>query len=139
MEPKDQKEKPLSLEACLLIYDEECRLCMSVKHDLERRGISQTRTGIRFVAYQSEAARTVTVIGHRYRLGRPQTAFLIQPSGKILQALDAFSLLLPHLPGGTLMQWGLRIGRVRQLAGWGHRLIARYRYRWFGVAQPARR
>lgn len=58
MEPKDQKEKPLPLEACLLIYDEACRLCMSVKHDLERRGISQIRTGIRFVAYQSEAART---------------------------------------------------------------------------------
>ncbi len=104
MEPKDQKEKPLSLEACLLIYDEECRLCMSVKHDLERRGISQTRTGIRFVAYQSEAARTA--LGQRYRLGRPETVFFIQPSGKILQRLDAFSPLLPHLPGGTLMQWG---------------------------------
>ena len=107
------------------------------KNDFERRGISQTRTGIRFVAYQSEAARTA--LGERYRLGRPETAFFIQPSGKILQGLDAFSPLLPHLPDGTLMQWGLRIGRVRQLAGWGYRLIARYRYRWFGVVQPARR
>ena len=54
--------------------------------------------------YQSEAARTA--LGQRYRLGRPETAFFIQPSGKILQGLDAFSPLLPHLPGGTLMQSG---------------------------------
>ena len=34
MEPKDQKEQPVSLEVCLLIYDEECRLCISVKMTL---------------------------------------------------------------------------------------------------------
>lgn len=137
MEPKDQKEKQLPLEACLLIYDEQCRLCLSVKNDLERRGVSQTRTGVRFVAYRSEAAGID--LGRRYRLGRPETAFFVQPSGKILQGFDGFSPLLPHLPGGMLVQWGLRLGTVRQLAEWGYRLIACDRYRWFGVAQPTRR
>jgi len=124
-------------QICLLIYDGECRLCVSTKLALERRGVDHTRTGIRFVAYQSEAARIA--LGQRYRVDRPEAAFFIQPSGKVLQGLDAFSPLLPHLPGGMLVQWGLRIGTVRQLAEWGYRLIARYRYRWFGVAQPARR
>ena len=111
MEPKGRKEKQLPLEACLLIYDEEYRLCMLVRNDLERRGVSQTRTGIRFIAYQSEAARAA--LGQRYRLSRPETAFSIQPSGKILRGLDAFSPLLPHLPGGMLMQRGYG------LAGYG--------------------
>ncbi|MBS0149740.1 MAG: DUF393 domain-containing protein [Nitrospira sp.] len=57
----------------------------------------------------------------------------------MLQGLDAFFPLLPHLSGGMLAQWGIRIGRVRQLAEWAYRPIARYRYRWFGVAQPTRR
>lgn len=136
MELKDQEERSLPMQTCLLIYDGECRLCVSTKRALERRGVNHTRTGIRFVAYQSEAARIA--LGERYRVDRPDTAFFIQPSGKILQGLDAFSPLLPYLPGGTLVLWGLRIGMVRRLAERGYRLLARYRYQWFGAVPPIR-
>lgn len=114
MDSKDQAERLLSIQACLLIYDEECRLCVSAKMAVERRGVDQAGTGIRFVAYQSEAARIA--LGQRYRLGRPETAFFIQPSGRVLQGLDALSPVFPHLPGGMLVLWGLRFGSVRQLA-----------------------
>ncbi len=67
---------------------------------LERRGVDQTITGIRFLAYQSEAARIA--VGQQYRPGRPEAAFFVQPSGKILQGLDEFSPLLPHLSRGRL-------------------------------------
>ncbi|MBX3350034.1 MAG: hypothetical protein KF747_15015 [Nitrospira sp.] len=113
MEPKDQEEKRLPLQACLLICDGDCRFCVSVKMGLERRGVDQTTTGIRFVAYQSEAARIA--VGQQYRPGRPEAAFFVQPSGKILQGPDAFSPLLPHLRGGTLVQWGLRFGTVQPI------------------------
>ncbi len=136
MDPKDQEERALPARDCFLIYDGECRLCMSVKMRLERRGIDQTKTGIRFVAYQSEAAKIA--LGQRYCLDRPETAFFIQPTGKILEGLDAFSPVLPYLPGGRMALQGLRLGMVRQLAGWGYCLLARHRYRWFGVAQSLR-
>lgn len=102
----------------------------------ERRGVDQTTTSVRFVAYQSEAARIA--VGQQYRPGCPEAAFFVQPSGKILQGLDAFSSLLPHLSGGTLVQLGLGFGAVRQLAEGGYRLMARYRYRWFGTVQLVR-
>jgi predicted DCC family thiol-disulfide oxidoreductase YuxK len=57
MEPKDQEEQRLPMQACLLIYDGNCRFCVSVKVGLERRGVDQITTGIGFDAYQSEVAR----------------------------------------------------------------------------------
>jgi predicted DCC family thiol-disulfide oxidoreductase YuxK len=136
MELMDQGERRLSRQACLLVYDGECRLCVSTKMALERRGVDQARTGVKFVAYQSEMARIA--LGQRYRLGRPETAFFVQPSGEVLHGLDAFPPVLPHLPGGTLVLWGLRLRIAHQLVEWGYRLLARHRYQWFGIAQPTR-
>ena len=39
MEPKDQEEKRLPLLACLLIYDGDCRFCVSVKWGLNVEGL----------------------------------------------------------------------------------------------------
>ena len=133
MESKNKEGRLLPPQACLLIYDGECRLCVSVKMALEQREVNPTRTGIQFVAYQSKAARIA--LGQRYRSGRPETAFFIQPSGKVLQGLAAFFPILPYIWGGRLVLWGLRFHMVRQLAEWGYRFMARHRYRWFGVAQ----
>jgi len=125
-----------SEQACLLIYDGECRLCVSTKQALERAGVGQTGSDIRFLPYLSDEAKRV--LGESYRLGRPDMAFLIQPSGEIRRGLDAFLPLVPSLPGGRFLLWSLRIPLVRSFAVWGYQVIARHRYRLFGVAPRSR-
>ncbi len=84
----------------LLIYDGDCRLCMTAKAGLERWGRDGLDRSMRFVPYQSEeAARS---LGAEYQPGRPEAAFLLQPDGKIQRGLEAFLPLLPGLPGGRL-------------------------------------
>jgi predicted DCC family thiol-disulfide oxidoreductase YuxK len=119
-------------QTCLLIYDGECQLCVSTKQKLERAGVGQTGSDIRFLPYQSDEAKQV--LGENYRSGRPDMAFLVRPSGEVCQGLDAFLPLLPRLPGGQSLLWCLRIPFLRRLAVWGYRLVARYRYHLFGEA-----
>ena len=120
----------------MLIYDSECRLCVSTKQKLERAGVGKTGSEIRFLPYQSDEAKTV--LGQNYRLGRPDMAFLVRSSGEVHQGLDAFLPLAPSLPGGRFFLWCLRIPLAKRLAEWGYRMIARYRYCLFGEAQPTR-
>jgi predicted DCC family thiol-disulfide oxidoreductase YuxK len=98
--------------------------------------MGQTGTNVRFLAYQSEEARKA--LGHNYRPGRPEMAFLIRPSGEVLQGLEAFLPFGPNLPGGTLLLRWLRFPFAKQLAERGYRTIARHRYRWFGEVKPVR-
>ncbi len=66
-------------------------------------------------------------------------AFLIRPSGEVLQGLDALLPLVPNLPGGKLLLWWLGFPSVKRLAEWGYCMIARHRYQWFGEAKiPSR-
>jgi predicted DCC family thiol-disulfide oxidoreductase YuxK len=132
-----QIEGRLSTQVCLLIYDEECRLCVSTKQKLEKAGVGHTESDVRFLAYQSEAAKRM--LGENYRSGRPEMAFLIRPSGEVLKGIDAFLPLIPHLPGGKLLLWCFRFPSAKRLAEWGYRMVARHRYRWFGEAKPASR
>lgn len=134
MELKEQTAGQSSTQACLLVYDAECRLCVSTKQKLEQLGIGQAKSDVRFLAYQSEAAKQL--LGLSYRSGRPDVAFLIRPSGEVFQGLDAFLPLVPNLPGGKLLLWWLRFLPVKRLAEWGYRMTARHRYRWFGEASP---
>jgi predicted DCC family thiol-disulfide oxidoreductase YuxK len=110
-----------------LIYDGECRLCVTAKEGIERLGGDRA---VRFVPYQSEEA--AGRLGADYKPGRPAVAFLIEPNGRILHGLDAFLPLLPGLPGGRFLLSLLRIPVLRPLAYLIYRLIARYRYAWFG-------
>lgn len=111
----------------ILIYDGQCRLCVTAKEGIERVGGPQ---GVRFVPYQSEeAARR---LGSEYKPGRPDVAFLVERDGTISQGLDAFLPLLPGLPGGALLLALWRVPFLRPLAYLLYRVIARYRYRWFG-------
>ncbi|WP_447972982.1 thiol-disulfide oxidoreductase DCC family protein [Nitrospira sp. Kam-Ns4a] len=115
----------------LLIYDGECRFCLTAKQGLERLGGDRD---VRFVPYQSEeAARR---LGPEYRPGRPDVAFLVEADGRISRGLDAFLPLLAGLRGGRALQALLRLPGFRPLAYLLYRLIARYRYRWFGRIEP---
>ena len=112
----------------LLIYDAECRLCVTAKAGLEACG---GRQAVRFVPYQSEEA--AQRLGTSYRPGRPDVAFLVGPDGRIQGRLDAFLPLLPGLPGGRLLQALARIPWFAGLARRVYSVVARNRYRWFGA------
>lgn len=111
----------------ILIYDGECRLCVTAKAGLERAGNCE---GVRFVPYQS--AEAASKLGADYRPGRPDVAFLVDESGGIKRGLDAFVPLLPGLKGGKFLRRLMTVPFFRPLAYLAYRLIARYRYRWFG-------
>lgn len=120
--------------SCLLIYDAECRLCVATKEKLEQAAGRGETGGLSFIPYQCEEAKRA--LGSLYRYGRPDMAFLVEPSGIVRQGLDAFLPLVSRLPGGALWLKLLRVPYARQLGDWVYRLIARHRYQWFG---PARR
>lgn len=132
MESKEPSDGRSSTQVRLLVYDGECRLCVSTKQKLEELGVGQAESDVRFLAYQSEAAKRI--LGPNYRSGRPDMAFLIQPSGEVLQGLEAFLPLVHTIRGGKLLLWWLRFSSAKRLAEWGYRRIARHRYRWFGEA-----
>jgi predicted DCC family thiol-disulfide oxidoreductase YuxK len=111
----------------VLIYDGQCRLCVTAKDGLERLGGDAT---VRFVPYQSEEA--ACRLGEARRPGRPDAAFLVEPDGTVHRGLDAFLPLLPGLKGGPLLLALWRVPFLRPLAYLAYRLIARYRYSWFG-------
>lgn len=117
---------------CLLVYDGECRLCVTAKEGLERLGTGRGVKSVRMIPYQSEEARQV--LGTAYCPGRPEAAFLVQPNGDIARGLDAFLPLLPGLRGGRLISALLAVPVMKPIAYVLYRLIARYRYPLFGVA-----
>ena len=116
---------------CLLIYDGECRLCVATKRKLEQAGMG--RGQVRFIPYQSVDARQA--LGSLHRPGRPDMAYLVQPSGDIRQGLDAFLPLAAGLPAGRVLLWIIRIPFLKRVGELLYRLIARHRYRWFGEAR----
>lgn len=111
----------------VLIYDDQCRLCVTAKAGLERIGPDRD---IRFVAYQSEEA--ADRLGPDYKPGRPDAAFLVEGNGTIGRGLDAFLPLVPGLRGGRVMHAILKAPLIRPLAELAYRLIARHRYKLFG-------
>jgi len=111
----------------VLIYDDQCRLCVTAKEGLERIGEDKD---VRFVPYRSEEA--VSRLGAGYKPGRPDVAFLVEKDGTISKGLDAFLPLVPGLRGGRVLHAILKVPLIRPLAYLAYRLIARYRYSWFG-------
>lgn len=120
--------EPLPAAERTLIYDGQCRLCVTAKEGLERAGVD---SGVRFVPYESEEA--AYRLGRDYKPGRPDVAFLVESDGTVKRGLDAFMPLLPGLPGGRLLRAFMRIPILRPLAYLIYKLIARYRYRLFGT------
>jgi predicted DCC family thiol-disulfide oxidoreductase YuxK len=112
----------------ILIYDGQCRLCVTAKETLERRADGGD---IRFVPYQSEEA--AHCLGSGYKSDRPDAAFLVEADGTIKKGLDAFVPLLPGLRGGWILLALWRVPWLRPLAHALYRVVARYRYQWFGA------
>jgi predicted DCC family thiol-disulfide oxidoreductase YuxK len=124
---------PSPSDRCILIYDSQCRLCVSSKRGLERLSASDASKAVRFVPYQSEEARQL--LGMEYQPGRPDAAYLIDANGTTWRGLDAFLPLLEGLRGGRLLSALLKLPYLKWLANSLYRQVARHRYRWFGVAR----
>lgn len=131
-----QSRNQLAQQPYRLVYDAECQLCVSVKSELDRARTGLAGDRLQFVAYQSEEA--MKALGRDYRPGRPETAFLVRPSGEVLQGIEAFLPLLSSLRGGKVLLWILQWPFAGRLAERGYRIIARHRYRWFGKAKAVR-
>ena len=119
----------MSRQERTLIYDGECRLCVTAKAGLERMDVVQT---VRFIPYQSEEA--ACRLGTDYKPGRPDVAFLVEQDGRISRGLDAFLPLLPGLRGGRFWLALLKVPLARPVALLVYRVVARYRYQLFGPA-----
>ena len=122
-------------QACLLVYDGQCRFCVTAKKGLERLGTKADATPIRMVPYQSEEAKQA--LGESYRLGRPSVAFLVRPNGEIARGLDAFLALLPGLKGGRVLSALLSLPLVKPFGYLLYWFVARYRYSIFGTVPLA--
>ena len=130
MSQKVETQEPSSPTGCHLIYDHECRLCVSIKNRLAK---TADTTDVKFVPYESPEARAL--LGTAYTPGRPHVAYLIDAEGKRHQGLDAFIPLLPGLQWG---RWVLPLWRFSWFRACGYalyRFIARHRYAWFGEAK----
>ena len=117
-------------QACLLVYDGECRFCVTAKEGLERLETHADATPIRMIPYQSEEAQQA--LGESYRPGRPNAAFLVRPNGEIARGLDAFLALLPGLKGGRVLSVLLSLPVVKPFSYLLYWFVARYRYSIFG-------
>lgn len=112
-----------------LIYDANCRLCVTAKRGIQKLGRDRPTTDIRFLPYQSEEA--ARHLGTDYVAGRPEIAFLVR-GGELRKGLDAFLPLLPGIRGGAFISSLLQIPWLRPTAYWLYRIVARYRYQLFG-------
>jgi len=117
-------------QACLLVYDGECRFCVTAKEGLERLETHEDATPMRMVPYQSEEAKQA--LGESYRPGRPNAAFLVRPNGEIARGLDAFLALLPGFKGGRVLSVLLSYPLVKPFGYLLYWFVARYRYAVFG-------
>src|ERR1051325_4413105 len=110
-------------QTCLLIYDGQCRLCVTAKKGLERMESHPDAPPIRMVPYQSEEAKQA--LRESYRSGRP--------NGEIARGLDAFLSLLPGLKGGRILAVLLSLPLVKPFGYLLYWFVARYRYSIFGT------
>jgi predicted DCC family thiol-disulfide oxidoreductase YuxK len=130
MDSSDRASQP-----CLLIYDGQCRFCVTAKEGLEPLETHADARPIRMVPYQSEEAKQV--LGESYRPGRPHAAFLVRPNGEIARGLDAFLSLLPGLKGGRVLAVFLSLPLVKPFGYLLYWFVARYRYSIFGTVPLA--
>lgn len=123
--PSDRASKP-----CLLVYDGQCRLCVTAKKGLERLETHADAVPVRMIPYQSEEAKQA--LGKSYRPGLPNAAFLVHPNGEVARGLDAFLALLPGLKGGRALTALLSFPLVKPFGYLLYWFVARYRYAVFG-------
>lgn len=114
----------------ILIYDAECRLCVSSKKWVARW---DRRHRIAFLPFQNpEAKKLVPELGEMTCIDAMR---FIGPDRSVSSGVDAFRKMLPFLPMGRLLALLFSIPGVPRLARkiYGH--VAENRYRWFGKAR----
>jgi predicted DCC family thiol-disulfide oxidoreductase YuxK len=126
----NQINQSLASQACLLIYDGQCRLCVTAKKRLEQLETHAEAAPVRMVPYQSEEAKQA--LGKSYLPGRPNVAFLVRPDGEIARGLDAFLALLPGIKGGKALSVLLSFRLVKPFGYLLYWFVARFRYSIFG-------
>ncbi|MBI3803648.1 MAG: DUF393 domain-containing protein [Nitrospirae bacterium] len=111
-----------------LIYDAECRLCVSSKEWVERW---DRRHQIRFLPFQNlEAKEQVPDLAGMACMDAMR---FVDAEGKVTAGVDAFRKMLPLLPFGPLFSLLFYLPGVPWLAGKIYRHVAANRYRWFGA------
>lgn len=115
--------------APVLIYDAECRLCLSSKRWIERW---DRRHRIVFLPFQNpEAKKLVPELGEMTCIDAMR---FVGPDRSVSSGVEAFRKMLPFLPMGRPLTVLFSIAGVPFLARkiYGH--VAANRYRWFGRA-----
>lgn len=113
-----------------LIYDSHCRLCVAVKRKFEQ---AESCGRIQFVPYESQ--RASECLGPHHQPGQPPPmAYWVDENGTIVGGLEAFLPLLAGLTSGKIFMFFWRFRVYRRLLLALYQLVARHRYRWFGVS-----
>ncbi len=117
-----------------ILYDGDCGLCAHSIRFIRRHA----RDGrYRYAALQSprgrELAKGVAEPGTGRAETRPGSVLLVRPDGRVFDRSAAAVRIACgfRFPWNLLAAWWIV---PRPLRDAGYRLIARYRYRWFGVA-----
>lgn len=115
----------------VLIYDAECRLCLSSKKWIERW---DRRHRITFLPFQTpEAEKLAPELGGMSCMDAMR---LVAPDGSVSSGVDAFRKILPFLPAGKVLALFFHLPGVPWLARKVYGRVAENRYRWFGRARP---
>lgn len=111
----------------ILIYDAECRLCVSSKEWVERW---DRRRRISFLPFQTaEAKERVPDLAGMTCIDAMR---FIDAEGKVTSGVEAFRRMLPLLPFGRPLSLLFYFPGVPWLAAKVYHHVAENRYRWFG-------
>jgi len=132
--PKPAPADPLPPEASagpVVFFDGVCGLCNRYVDFVLKRDKSER---FRFASLQGAFAKEAVPSLDQ---SRPPESMLLLKDGRLYDRSTAALLVLAELPAPT--RWlGLLLWIPRPLRNVGYRLIAKYRYRWFGQNEACR-
>ncbi|MEK7824956.1 MAG: DUF393 domain-containing protein [Nitrospirota bacterium] len=114
----------------ILIYDAECRLCVSAKEIMERW---DAKRRLRFLPFQDPEA--FSLVPDLPKIGCLNAMRVIDQKGRVSIGIDALRAILYLLPGGFIIARLSRLPGVYFVAENIYFWIARNRYRLLGAAR----
>ena len=115
----------------ILIYDADCRLCVTSKQWLEKW---DPQRQIEFVPFQDSRAKDL--VPELTVFTRMDAIRFVDPEGRVFTGVAAFRRMLPLLPGGWVLSSLFYLPGFLWMAHILYRHLAAHRYRMFG---PVRR
>jgi len=116
-------------QACLLVYDGQCRLVSQPKGALERLGTHADATPIR--RFRIRVKRPPSRPWGELSAGRPNVAFMVSPNGEIaVGSMHFWPSCQASRVGGSLS--ALELPLVKPFGYLLYWFVARYRYSIFG-------